>query len=331
MSKYLLVLCISITALTAAAQRQNTYFFNKHDEFVKDKDSAFYVRLVQEPAPENPALYIVNEFYVSDGGKKSTGFSSKIEPLVYEGKYVTYFKNGNKRSIINYKNGKRVDTVTNFYPNGRLYSQSVYTYDPSSKESLIYVKSVKDSTGKDLVIDGNGEALYYDEQFKTIIARGNIRNGAYDGIWEGRVANPKMSYEDTYAAGKFISGESKDEQNKIYTYTKIRVLPKFKDGNSAFYKFLSKNMSYPKSMAAERISGKVFLQFTVKADGKLSNIKVVNKVEQDFALEALRVLRQSPNWEPGQIRGKSVDMLFNIPISFTLPQAASKRMITRRL
>lgn len=84
---------------------------------------------------------------------------------------------------------------------------------------------------------------------------GDIRNGAYDGVWTGYEAKQKLTYQETYAAGKFISGESKDEQNKIYKYTKIRVLPAYKGGNSAFYKFLSKNISYPKSMAAERISG----------------------------------------------------------------------------
>jgi TonB family protein len=331
MYKYLLLLCILSFGLTTAAQRQNVYFFNERDGLVKDKDSASYIRIVQEPAPENPKLYIVNEFYVLDGAKKSTGFSSKIEPVMYEGKFVSYFKNGNKKSIINFKNGQRVDTLTSFYPNGQLFYLFVYTYDSSSKENLIYVKSVKDSTGKDLVIDGNGEALFYDEQFNAVKARGNIKSGVYDGIWTGHLAAQKMSYKETHLDGKLISGESKDEQNNIYPYTKIKVLPEFKGGMNTFYKFLSKNLSYPKSMSEIGISGKVILQFTVKADGKLSNIKVVNNAEQDFAVEALRVLRQSPDWEPGQLRGKKVDMLFNIPIAFDIPKEVSKRRIGRIL
>ncbi|MEJ5963043.1 TonB family protein [Pedobacter immunditicola] len=325
MYKYLLLLYISSIGLTAAAQRQNTYFFNKNNGLVKEKDSAFYVRIVQEPAPENPQVYIVNEFYVLDGAKKSTGFSSKTEPISYEGKYVSYFQNGNKRSIINFKNGERVDTLTYFYPNGHIFYQFVHHYNPSSKETLIYVKSVKDSTGKDLVVEGNGKAIFYDEQFDVITGRGNIKNGAYDGIWTGYLPDEKLSYKDTYVEGQLISGESKDEQNKIYLYTNIKILPEFKGGMNAFYEFLNKNLTYPRSMLEMGISGKVVLQFTVKTDGKLSDIKVVNNAEQNFAIEALRTLKLSPDWTPAQVRGKLVDMLFNLPIVFNVPEEKPKR------
>ena len=55
---------------------------------------------------------------------------------------------------------------------------------------------------------------------------------------------------------------------------------------------------------ASRLSGLVRLQFTVGADGKLSNLKVVRGLRDDYDDEALRLVCEGPAWQPGVAGGR---------------------------
>ncbi|MNY82159.1 hypothetical protein D3C86_2241060 [compost metagenome] len=45
--------------------------------------------------------------------------------------------------------------------------------------------STNDSTGKSIVVNGNGICGFYDKDFKEIIESGAIKDGVYDGVWRG--------------------------------------------------------------------------------------------------------------------------------------------------
>lgn len=301
--------------LGATAQRQNLYFLKNNGSYVKLRDSADYLRIVKEPEEESE-LYPVSEHFL-DGTTKSMGHSSKIDPPMYEGQYISYYKNGKKKMMGSYKKGKLVDTVHHYYPNGNLYM--VTGYSPKSEgKTPSFIKSVKDSTGKDLVIDGNGDCAFYDTEFRAITERGKIKDGFYDGEWTGETTGGGARYKETYAEGKMISGERTDRDGKVYTYTKVRVEPQFKNGMEAFYTYLKKTIKYPEQCYRNGIQGKVLLTFTVMKDGSLENIRVMNEVHPALAMEAVRVIKASPIWEPGVLRGKPANIIYNVPVSFTL-------------
>jgi TonB family protein len=303
---------------TAFAQRQNLYFLKNNGQYVKLRDSADYLRIVKEPEAGSE-LYVVNEHYL-DGTNKTIGYSSKIDPPVYEGQYISYFKNGKKRLIGTYKKGKLVDTAFSFYPNGVLYMTTVYatTVNGGKEKEQKYIKSVQDSTGKALVVDGNGECKIYDADFNMGIERGSIKNGQYEGEWIGGTSIDKPTYKETYANGELISGESFDKDGTVYQYTKVYISPQFKGGMDKFYNYLKKTIRYPEECLRSRTQGKVILKFIVKKDGSIQNIKVMNLVHPELAKEAVRVTQASPLWEPGTVRGKPSNIAFNVPVSFSL-------------
>lgn len=295
------------------AQRQNQYFFKNNGVRVKLRDSADYLRIVQEPE-QGSKLYKVNEYYL-DGTDKSSGFSKTINPVTYEGAYVSYHKNGNKHIVANYNGDQLKDSVDTYYPNGTLYTRMVWPLDPKQET---YIHTVKDSTGRILVQNGNGEGIFYNYDFTEIVEQGTVRNGAYDGLWTGGSKNSGLQFKETYENGKLLSGESIDSTGVVYNYTKKEFHPEFKGGIEAFYKYLGRKIQYPRQALRRGSEGTVYLRFVVKKDGSLKDITVLNDIDPELAVEAVRVMNLSPVWTPGIQRGVAVNVYYNIPISFSL-------------
>ena len=95
--------------------------------------------------------------------------------------------------------------------------------------------------------------------------------------------------------------------------------PSFPGGTEALFAFMGENVKYPKSLEADNTEGKVFVEFVVKADGSISDAKVVKSSGHDsMDDEAVRVVNSMPNWEPGVKDGKPVDVKMVLPFVFKL-------------
>ena len=102
------------------------------------------------------------------------------------------------------------------------------------------------------------------------------------------------------------------DDNNIYSTAGIEVKPDFPGGIAKFYKYLQNNYRTPEE---EGLSGKVYVTFVVEKDGSLTDIKVVRDIGFGTGKEAIRVLKASPKWTPGEQNGKKVRVLFSQPIT----------------
>lgn len=89
-------------------------------------------------------------------------------------------------------------------------------------------------------------------------------------------------------------------------------------GMQAFYKYVGKNMEYPNQAKRMGVEGKVFVQFIIDKDGKITDVKAVRGIGAGCDEEAVRVLQNAPKWKPGKQRGRAVRQRMVIPISFKL-------------
>jgi len=106
-------------------------------------------------------------------------------------------------------------------------------------------------------------------------------------------------------------------EGKVYDFVSIETQPSFPGGMTNFYKYLAENCKFPAEAMAKKISGKVFLSFTVEKTGELSDIQVVRSLGYGTDEEAVRLLTNSPKWTPGIQDGKPVRVKYNIPINFS--------------
>lgn len=116
---------------------------------------------------------------------------------------------------------------------------------------------------------------------------------------------------------KFHMDEEADASEQIFII--VEDMPTFQGkDNSAFRDWIHQNMKYPQIAAENGIQGRVFVQFVVNANGKVSDVVVVRGVDPSLDNEAIRVIMSSPLWAPGKQRGKPVRVRFTFPINFVL-------------
>ncbi len=102
-------------------------------------------------------------------------------------------------------------------------------------------------------------------------------------------------------------------------YQLVEVKPSFNGGDANdFAAWVNSNLHYPQAAKEAGIQGRIILQFTVKADGKIDDVKVLRGVHPDLDAEAVRVVASSPDWNPGYVKGEPVNVLYTFPIIFKL-------------
>jgi TonB family protein len=141
-------------------------------------------------------------------------------------------------------------------------------------------------------------------------------DGSYFIIISEKEKKPGQEVE-TAETGNEIEGE------KVFTV--VEDIPTPQGGLPEFYKFISENIKYPEEAKKNGVQGKVFIEFIVKKDGSVSNVKCVRGIHPLCDEEAVRVISNSPSWEPGQQDGKSVNVRLVLPISFKMDGSGEKK------
>jgi TonB family protein len=315
-----LTLTLLFCASFCFAQRQNVYFFKNNGARVLTRDSADFIRTVTVP-DSGSTLYHMEEVY-ANGNKKFMGKYTAGDPPKFDGVKLTFFKNGNKESVTNYKNGSKTGDEISYFPNGKLYVQKSYPDNGKPDNSFrddFTIVLLNDSTGKTLMTNGNGYYQAYDTDFSYVKEEGEMKDGKMTGTWKGNFKDDNITFTENYDNGALISGASVNKEGKTTTYIKSRMqMPEFEGGVQAFSLYLGKNIKYPANARKYGVEGRVILSFSVEKDGTITDIKVIRSVNPELDEEALRVLRKSPNWIPGTRFGLPVKVKYAVPIMFKL-------------
>lgn len=107
-----------------------------------------------------------------------------------------------------------------------------------------------------------------------------------------------------------------EEKEEIYVY--VPKMPEFKGGQKKFISYLSNNLEYPAEAEKNQIEGKVYVEFYVDKDGSIKDIKILKSLGYGCDEAAIRVIKNSPKWNPGMKDGKPVAVKQRIPINFYL-------------
>lgn len=125
---------------------------------------------------------------------------------------------------------------------------------------------------------------------------------------------------DTIYAADRPDETSSEKQEKIYTFETCPVPPKFKTGDkNEFVKWIFNEIVYPPEALKDKVQGRVMLEFAINTDGTVSDVKILRGVSKEIDAEAVRVVSESPAWEPGRDeKGNPVKVSTKLPVVFAL-------------
>jgi protein TonB len=134
-----------------------------------------------------------------------------------------------------------------------------------------------------------------------------------------------MSLEDDANIGVEIM-DYKEEQvveeeveEEAIPFQLVEEKPSFNGGDAnEFSKWVNSKLVYPEIAKENGVQGRVTLQFTVEADGRVTNVKVLRGVDESLDKEAVRVVASSPKWKPGKQRDRAVKVTYTFPVIFQL-------------
>ncbi len=130
--------------------------------------------------------------------------------------------------------------------------------------------------------------------------------------------------DDTVSASRarklFIAPQTSSAPGYPTTFAKtiVQEMPEFPGGEAGLIDYFNKNVHYPNSAKEKGIQGRVYINFIISKTGKVMYPYVVRGIGGDCDKEALRVIRQMPNWKPGKEQGKAVLVRYNLPVKFTM-------------
>lgn len=119
-------------------------------------------------------------------------------------------------------------------------------------------------------------------------------------------------------AQQIPSTSQKQDQVTDEPYFVVESQPEFKGGMTDFYRYVIENIGYPLRARRNGIEGQVVVQFVVEKDGSVSNVSAMNEIAGGCEEEAERVVRNSPDFQPGMQGGRPVRVKMILPIHFIL-------------
>lgn len=115
-----------------------------------------------------------------------------------------------------------------------------------------------------------------------------------------------------------VEVQQEEENEEVVNFYVIEEKPEFPGGEAAMFQWISKTVKYPEIAKENGVQGKVFVQFVIGKEGKVTDVQVVRGVDPSLDKEAIRVIQNMPAWKPGKQRGKAVKVSFQLPINFKL-------------
>ena len=142
------------------------------------------------------------------------------------------------------------------------------------------------------------------KESKVVIEEPDVDLSLFDQVDEPIIELPEIDIEEP--------------EEPVEPFIIVEKMPQPIGGMTAFYKFMAKNLKYPKAAQRMGIEGKVFIEFIVETDGTLRDVKVMKGIQAGCDEAAVEVIKAYPGWEPGKQRGRAVPVRMVMPIYFKL-------------
>lgn len=162
--------------------------------------------------------------------------------------------------------------------------------------------------------------------FLSLLLFGICANSSAKGSMTNTFNSPS---EANCGVGEVRNEDDDFENNTIFTVADIE--PTFVGGQSALQEYFFWNLQYPEAAVQRSIRGKVTVSFIVEKDGTTNDVKVLRSPSNLLDAEAIRLVEEMPNWNPGKMRGNTVRVLTMLGINFDPDEIPTRNRALKKL
>ena len=99
-----------------------------------------------------------------------------------------------------------------------------------------------------------------------------------------------------------------------------KTAAEYPGGEAALKVYFTKEIQYPAAAKKKDIQGRVIVSFTIDSSGKIKDAKIIRNIHPLIDTEALRLVKNMPDWKPAMIEGKAINSKQTIPVIFIYNQ-----------
>jgi hypothetical protein len=119
------------------------------------------------------------------------------------------------------------------------------------------------------------------------------------------------AYSEELSASSGLANSWVDESGET-VHAKAEIPPEFIGGKEALFNYIKGTITYPEDVE----DGNIYVAFIIGSDGGVRDARVFKGVKESMDREALRIINNMPDWDPGLIDGKAVASVYGLPIIF---------------
>jgi protein TonB len=98
-----------------------------------------------------------------------------------------------------------------------------------------------------------------------------------------------------------------------------QFMPTFQGKDGRYFRnYIAERVKFPEDAIKNSISGTVYISFVIDKDGSVTDVEVLRGVHDVIDNAVVKVIKNSPRWEPGINDGNYVRVKFAIAIAFQL-------------
>jgi len=229
------------------------------------------------------------------------------------------------------QHGVLKNVVMNFTINFKITEEVERKYNKAIKNYKKAVKQYDDENYEETIKILEWPLSEFPDYFEALQLCGLSYQHLNDSIYACNVWKTALHYGHLEIAEMLVKYcDEGDEEFSLLNNTNIFVvveeMPEYPGGKPAMSKYVAENIQYPTNAYLDQIEGRVYLTFVVEKNGEITDVRSLRGIGHGCDEEAIRIVQNMPNWNPGKQRGIPVRVQYNLPVLFVIGEEAKQQM-----
>lgn len=241
------------------------------------------------------------DYYYPELKLQMDGMYADKDLKIKDGLFTWFYRNGMMEDSCFYKQNRQEGEQATWDTSGNQTSIRKWAHDLPVDTAIWWNKDGGVTAVQITDSSGNGFYQSYLDDGKTIRTKGRLMTGKRSGKWTFKDSKGIPGVDAVYLADSVISTVCYNEQGEVETGKtdcRIEKPAAFNGGPDGWRRYLERRLVYPEQAFKNNIQGVIRVQFIIEKDGSVSDVKVLGSPNELLAAEAMRLIKQSPKWEP---------------------------------